>query len=377
MEVDTELLSFSQDDQQVLATLKHADGTTSISSYAYLAGCDGSHSTVRHGIQSAFSGSTYENMFYVADIEGSSELAKPGININITAADFVASFAFKQPQQLRLVGITRVPDNNTKLNFTDISQQAIQSLKLNISQVKCFSTYHVHHRVADKFQQGRAFLLGDAAHIHSPVGGQGMNTGIGDAINLAWKLSQVLTGKASAKLLDSYSLERRAFAVKLVKTTDKLFTLITSTSKLANFVRQHVFAHVAKILLAYGKIRRFMFNTVSQLHVNYRQSWLSQGVSQQLAAGDRLPWLASINNYASLTLIDWQIHCYGTAPLLLVDWCKANAVLLHQFAWQADFAQQGLQADTLYLLRPDTYIALIAGHDDTAKLDHYFALLKP
>ena len=97
-------------------------------------------------------------------------------------------------------------------------------MKVKIEQVNWFSTYRVHHRVADHFRTGRAFLLGDAAHVHSPAGGQGMNTGIGDAINLAWKLAAVLSGGAEAKLLDSYETERIAFARKLVATTDRVFS---------------------------------------------------------------------------------------------------------------------------------------------------------
>ena len=90
-----------------------------------------------------------------------------------------------------------------------------------------FSTYRVHHRVAAKFREGRAFLLGDAAHVHSPVGGQGMNTGIGDAVNLAWKLAAVLNGAAADSLLDTYEPERIGFARRLVATTDRVFTMVT------------------------------------------------------------------------------------------------------------------------------------------------------
>jgi len=92
---------------------------------------------------------------------------------------------------------------------------------VQVEHVNWFSTYRVHHRVAEFFRSGRAFLLGDAAHVHSPVGGQGMNTGIGDAINLAWKLAAVLNGRAKDKLLDSYETERIAFARRLVSTTER------------------------------------------------------------------------------------------------------------------------------------------------------------
>ena len=98
---------------------------------------------------------------------------------------------------------------------------------IDVERVNWFSTYRVHHRVASHFRKGRAFLLGDAAHVHSPVGGQGMNTGIGDAVNLAWKLADVVQGRAQAGLLDSYEPERIAFARRLVATTDRAFVAAT------------------------------------------------------------------------------------------------------------------------------------------------------
>jgi 2-polyprenyl-6-methoxyphenol hydroxylase-like FAD-dependent oxidoreductase len=94
-------------------------------------------------------------------------------------------------------------------------------MDITVARVNWFSTYRVHHRVADHFRKGRAFLLGDAAHIHSPLGRQGMNTGIGDAVNLAWKLAAVLQSRAGSPLLDSYEPERIAFAQRLVATTDE------------------------------------------------------------------------------------------------------------------------------------------------------------
>ena len=113
-----------------------------------------------------------------------------------------------------------------------MSDRAIENLKVTIEKTNWFSTYHVHHRVAHRFRAGRAFLLGDAAHIHSPAGGQGMNTGIGDAINLAWKLKAALDG-APDVLLDSYETERIAFARRLVKTTDQAFTVATADGAFA------------------------------------------------------------------------------------------------------------------------------------------------
>ena len=103
----------------------------------------------------------------------------------------------------------------------------MRRLGITVERVNWFSTYHVHHRVAEAFRKGRAFLLGDAAHIHSPVGAQGMNTGIADAVNLAWKLAAVVQGAAPPALLDTYEPERIAFARRLVATTDQAFTAVT------------------------------------------------------------------------------------------------------------------------------------------------------
>ena len=131
------------------------------------------------------------------------------------------------------------------LSWNDVSQRVIEWMRIDVERVNWFSTYRVHHRVADHFRKGRAFLLGDAAHIHSPVGGQGMNTGIGDAVNLAWKLAAVLHGRADASLLDSYEPERIAFARRLVATTDRAFTGVTSAGAIARLVRLHIVPLVA------------------------------------------------------------------------------------------------------------------------------------
>src|SRR5207245_6373737 len=120
-------------------------------------------------------------------------------------------------------------------------------------------TYHVHHRVAENFRKDCAFLLGDAAHIHSPVGGQGMNTGIGDAVNLAWKLAAVLNGRADLSLLDSYEPERISFARRLVTTTDQAFTGVTSNGGIARRVRLNLVPVVIPMIFTFAATRRFMF----------------------------------------------------------------------------------------------------------------------
>ena len=161
----------------------------------------------------------------------------------------------------RLIGTVRDEraDHADSLKFEDVSDQAITNLKVNVQKVNWFSTYHVHHRVTEHFREGRAFLLGDAAHIHSPAGGQGMNTGIGDAINLAWKLAAVLAGHAPDKLLDSYEAERIGFARRLVATIDRVFSFATAEGRIADILRTRVAPVLFPKVIAFEAVREYIF----------------------------------------------------------------------------------------------------------------------
>jgi hypothetical protein len=243
-----------------------------------------------------------------------------------------------------------------------------------VKQVHWFSTYRVHHRVTEHFRQGRAFLLGDAAHIHSPAGGQGMNTGIGDAINLAWKLAAAIAGRAPDAVLDSYEAERIGFARRLVATTDRVFTFATAEGRLADIVRTRLAPAVIPAALHVDAIREFMFRTVSQITLNYRGCPLSEGAAGDVHGGDRLPWvtLGSGDNFSSLTAMTWQVHVYGSANARLREYCDRHALPLHVFDWQPACQTAGLARDALYLIRPDTYVALANTQGDPQAVDNYF-----
>jgi hypothetical protein len=241
--------------------------------------------------------------------------------------------------------------------------------------VNWFSTYHVHHRVTEHFRKGRAFLLGDAAHIHSPAGGQGMNTGIGDAINLAWKLATVLAGHAPDKLLDSYEAERIGFARRLVATTDRVFSFATAEGRIADILRTRVAPVLFPKVIAFETVREYIFRTVSQITLNYRGCTLSTGSAGHVHGGDRLPWVPidGKDNFESLAAITWQVHVYGSASAELVTWCASHDVSLHVFDWRSEHDAAGLARDAAYLLRPDTYVALADASGAPATLDRYCA----
>src|SRR2546427_616250 len=182
-------------------------------------------------------------------------------------------------------------------------------MRIEVREVRWFSTYKVHHRVAAQFRRGRVFLLGDAAHIHSPVGGQGMNTGIGDAVTLAWKLAAVVRERARERILDSYEPERIGFARRLTATTDRIFQLVTRPSWAAALVRVDVVPPILALLFRLPAWRRYMFRVVSQTAIEYRKSPLSEGQDGRVHGGDRLPWVEDRTATTSRRWSRWIGEC--------------------------------------------------------------------
>jgi 2-polyprenyl-6-methoxyphenol hydroxylase-like FAD-dependent oxidoreductase len=377
VERSTELVSYREGADGLTATLKRSDGTEESCSAGYLAGCDGARSAVRQGMGAGFPGGTYQQVFYVADIDAAGPALDGELHVDLDAADFLAVFPLKGEGRARLIGTVRDERaaHPETLKFEDVSDRAIKNMNLQVGSVNWFSTYRVHHRVTERFRQGRVFLLGDAAHIHSPAGGQGMNTGIGDAINLAWKLKSVLARGAADALLDTYESERRAFALKLVSTTDKAFSLATADGKAAAFIRTRIVPLVIPALFKLPAARKYMFRAVSQILISYRASAISSGRAGSLMGGDRLPWAPATgsDNFDTCKPISWQVHVYGTAAQPLRDWCRSVGLILHAFPWQRSYARAGLICDAMYLLRPDMYIALAAAAQKPEALRAYFA----
>jgi 2-polyprenyl-6-methoxyphenol hydroxylase-like FAD-dependent oxidoreductase len=293
VERHTELADFEERGDRIVARLNRGDGRFETCEAAFIAGCDGAHSRVREVLSIGFSGGTYEHLFYVADVDAYGAAMDGDIHVALDRSDFLAVFPLKSTHRARLVGTVCDDTGHRRddLSWDDIARRVIEWMRIDVEAVNWFSTYHVHHRVASRFRCGRAFLLGDAAHIHSPVGGQGMNTGIGDAVNLAWKLAAVLHGRADDRILDTYEPERIAFARRLVATTDRAFTGVTSSTVTARALRLHVVPAVWPALLKARAFRRIAFRTISQTAINYRGSALSEGGADAVRGGDRLPWV--------------------------------------------------------------------------------------
>jgi 2-polyprenyl-6-methoxyphenol hydroxylase-like FAD-dependent oxidoreductase len=375
VEWNTELESFTQDESGVHAVLER-DGDRMSCSASYLCGCDGARSRVRESLKLDFSGGTYDHLYYVADVKTS---GPPNADLlaHLGANTFALMLPVRSRGMQRLIGI--LPDQvNDKPapGFEDVRPILEPLLGIQVEQVNWFSTYRVHHRVAADEAAPGAEVRGDAAHIHSPAGGQGMNTGIGDAVNLSWKLADVLHGRAAPSLLDTYEAERLVFARKLVATTDRAFQLIVAQGAGGQLLRSWLVPHVFPVLTGFTAARRTLFKTLSQVQIHYPDSPLSGGRAGEIIGGDRLPWVQLADgrdNFDALQTQDWQLHVYGAASSPLAAAAQSLRLPLHVYPWSETAEAAGLLEDAAYLIRPDTHVALALPRQELDSLHELIA----
>lgn len=368
VERGTALTDLAQDENGVEASLAR-DGTQHQARFAYVCGCDGARSKVRESIGARLGGGTYEHLYYVADVRLDTPDRGRDFNLALNADSLALRLPARQGEMERLIGI--VPDGVDHTTFDSVRESAERLLGIRVADLNWFSTYKVQHRVADRFRADRAFLLGDAGHLHSPVGGQGMNTGIGDATNLAWKLAAVLQGHAAPALLDTYEKERISFARALVATTDRLFRLMISRGVMGHFARAWLMPNVMPAATRLGPARRALFRLASQIHITYRHSALSAGRAGHLAGGDRLPWVGGADNFAPLQSLAWQLHVYGDPAPEFARAADRIGLALHRFPWSREAENAGLSAGAGYLVRPDGYIGLAMANPSAGELESY------
>jgi len=296
VERGVELVKLEQTADAVRAGLRRADGGTETVECRYLVGCDGGRSTVRHALQLPFEGEHFEQTFMLADVELNWDLPR----------GYGYKFArIEGEQTLGLGAVIPVPGNPRRYRFSTVAPEAMVPANLDAaadplqglsergptleqvqevlswllaggtaaavraSELRWSSFYRISHRLVTKYRVGRTLLAGDAAHLHPPLGGQGLNTGVQDAYNLAWKLALEVTGRAAAGLLDSYEAERRAVGLELVdRTTGRLKRVLAGDVGEQEPVRDD-----------------------SQLFVNYRTSPIvvPSPFATELRAGDRAP----------------------------------------------------------------------------------------
>jgi 2-polyprenyl-6-methoxyphenol hydroxylase-like FAD-dependent oxidoreductase len=388
---NTELTTLEQRLDHVDATLKAADGTFRTITATYVAGCDGARSTVREKCGIAFAGAPYEHVFFVADTEATGSMVPDQVNVYLWRDGFHLFFPMRGEDHWRLVGILpRELRGRDDVGFDAVIPSLTKEAGEGLAFRQCmwFSTYRIHHRRAERFRDRRCFVLGDAAHIHSPVGAQGMNTGLQDAYNLAWKLALVAQGRADAALLDSYETERVPVAQRLLDTTDAGFRLVVSDNPLAGILRTQVLARIMAFAMRRKPVQRYAFRVVSQIGIRYPSSALSQSLATMPddapRAGDRFPWLKLKlgGSEAEDLYVRFDDTCFNLivvgqpAPsgngLGLGDLLQIHTVADDR-ANDLELGRAHIPRPSFYLLRPDGHVGLCGAQLDTTALARYLS----
>jgi 2-polyprenyl-6-methoxyphenol hydroxylase-like FAD-dependent oxidoreductase len=392
----TELESLTQDSDGVTAVIKTVNGETQTLEAQYLVGCDGASSPTRHLLDLKFEGSTYPRLFYVADVEMDLQADESTFYAPLGQDAFLLMLPMSGEKHWRLIG--NLPEYNDRVaaladdlavNFDEVETKVKQLVPQApaITTVRWFSTYKVHTRRAEAFSLGRCFLAGDAAHVHTPAGGQGMNTGIQDAYNLAWKIALVLKDDAGDALLASYNEERLANANHLLQTTDRAFEVAAGNQWYLRFLRDKILPSLASFVTQFGAAKEFLFPTISQIGLNYHDSSLSEHQGDEdfaVKAGDRMPYFLvdGVNIYDLLCAPKFHLaiftdgtHNYQDLRLELElkygNLIDINIIPLYPRVVEVF----GVDLPFYLLLRPDNYIGFMTTEFSWSRLQDYFLRL--
>jgi 2-polyprenyl-6-methoxyphenol hydroxylase-like FAD-dependent oxidoreductase len=408
VERGVELAGFHADPDGVTSTLRHRDGRTEQVRARYLVGCDGAGSTVRRGAGIPFKGGAYPQTFALADLEVDG-LDRDAAHAFLGQEGIMLFFPLGRPASWRMLAMH--PSLQERREPAQPSLEELQALAnaftgggVRLHDPVWQTYFGLQHRHAARYRAGPVFLAGDAAHVHSPAGAQGMNTGIQDAWNLGWKLALVSRGVADEALPDSYDAERRPVGGFVVQFTDRAFSVATSTNPLLRAFRTRLVPRVLPLGLRFDRAVADGFRTVSQLNISYRSSPAAEEGRPALRrgprAGDRLPdarisregqecWLGEALAAPGFQLLlfgqvgDWHPsqltalrHRYP--DMLAVHYLTREATpgALHDLDGQV-FARLGVDGTAQYLIRPDGHIGFRCGGDDLAGVQRYLTRWLP
>jgi 2-polyprenyl-6-methoxyphenol hydroxylase-like FAD-dependent oxidoreductase len=409
VERGVELVSFSSDSDGVACVLRSVDGGTEQVRCRYLVGCDGAHSAVREGAGIPFEGGTYPQTFVLADLEVDGELERGAAHSFLGGEGILLFFPLGRPATWRIVGIrpTSEEPGDCEQGTEPLTLAELQRIcdrftggTLRLHDPAWLTYFRVHHRQAARYRSGRVFVAGDAAHVHSPAGAQGMNTGIQDAWNLGWKLALVAHGLADPALLETYEAERLPVGRFVLRFTDRASSVATTDSAFVRLMRTQIVPRLLPLLLRIRKGRAFGFRTLSQLAIHYRNSPAVQespGAPRAgPRAGDRLPDARIVRDgrpswlHQALTAPAFHLLLCGPASGWPEDRVAAlkerhgALVAVHRLTHDAEaapgllldpsgdaLARLGVVEAAQYLVRPDGHIGYRSRGSDTLGAERY------
>jgi 2-polyprenyl-6-methoxyphenol hydroxylase-like FAD-dependent oxidoreductase len=352
IERQVELISFGEQADTVVCELRHTNGTMETYKVPWMIGCDGAHSTVRHALGLEFSGSAEPNDWILADVHIKGTIANDELSIFWHDKGALVFFPITPTRYRVIADLGMAQGGGKPADPTLEDAQAKVDERgpggITLTEPVWLAGFRINERKVSDYRHGRVMLAGDAAHIHSPAGGQGMNTGMQDAFNLAWKLALAHKGQGQTEpLLDSYSKERSAIGDQVLKAAERLTALATLRNPIAQFMRNHI----APIVTSFGFVQDKIRDAMCELSINYVGSPLVQDdwplLGGGMAAGNRLPDapLTSVEGSISSLLVEtrsWQHH-------LLLFPCSHDAMELLGIAKEVSQAYPGLFTCHLFL----------------------------
>ncbi len=380
-------------------TIKRPDGTQETLFARYVIAADGARSDVRRQLQIKFEGQTYPQIAFTADVDMRTNKSRDALHLLYFREGFVQFVPLKSESGLSYRLIGTLPDEleaevragrKNDIDASDLEAIFETHLKTSAELLKVHQVniYRLHRRLASTYSKGSVFLVGDAAHVHTPAGGQGMNTVMGDAFNLAWKLAMVINGWAKPDLLESYEAERRPVAQSVLNGSDKGFALEANKHPLMQIFNNYVLPTLIRVANHIPPVRRFNSRLFSQNWINYAQSpsVAAAAGTQGIQPGARFPFASfeagihkgktthdlirglnhqafvfHANTQVSLEPIAQSLKKFGV-PIDLVDVSKECTGLHNSFA---------VNSPTIFLVRPDGHVAFQGPANDLNALETY------
>ncbi|WAJ45900.1 FAD-dependent monooxygenase [Mycobacterium sp. Aquia_216] len=397
VERGVELVALSQDGDGVRLTLRHPDGATEQAAASWVIGADGAHSIVRKLVGTKLAGSFVGERFLLGDVDAEHTLDLDSMHTFFAPDGPVVVLPMRDGRMRFLAEVHDAPGTPLNLHPTQQELQSILDRRIGgirLRKSHWLTSFEIHHARVPAYRWGRVFLAGDAAHIHSPAGGQGMNTGMQDAFNLVWKLAAVVNGDGGDTLLDSYQAERLPVADQVITFTNRL-TKVGTLSGVPRLIRNLA----VRVLSHVPAIRRAMADTAEEVNVGYSGSPIAVGPrlkNAKVVAGDHLPHVAddlvqkqlSVAcgarnlSHAVLTVATGQVAPAAGGPGQLQVLVNADDTPVAGYdAVIADpkgivGQRLGLTNGGRLVIRPDGYIGAVAALDDTATIADYFATVR-